>query len=252
MSMLDDAIQAIRMGDKEEGRRLLEEILETDEGNEDVWLWLTTVVDSDEDREVCLENVLAINPNNAIAQKNLNALKAGNFNPADIARSAIVEEEEEEAPATGATFLDEFRRVGEVPDAEEDDELVMPSTMAKTKTKGTASKKAAKKKGGGFKLNPRLIILAVFVLLIICALGGLAAYNLFGGGLTGGEAGTEAPAGGGEPVQPSVAPPATQEQPAAPPTDTPQPTKPSLELPTPKPTDLPTPTSTPVVMPTVS
>ncbi|NJN97168.1 MAG: hypothetical protein HC875_25275 [Anaerolineales bacterium] len=108
MSMLDDAIQAIRMGDKEEGRRLLEEMLETDEGNEDVWLWLTTVVDSDEDREVCLENVLAINPSNTIAQRNINALKAGNFNPADIARSAIVEEEEEEAPATGATFWMNF------------------------------------------------------------------------------------------------------------------------------------------------
>ncbi|MBE7473786.1 MAG: hypothetical protein HS114_32045 [Anaerolineales bacterium] len=251
MSMLDDAIQAIRMGDREEGRRLLEEMLETDEGNEDVWLWLTTVVDSDEDREVCLENVLAINPNNTIAQRNLNALKAGNFNPADIARSAISEDEEEEEPATGATFLDEFRRAGEEPDVEEDDELVMPSTMAKSKTKGKASKQAAQKKGGGFKLNPRLIILAVFVLLIICALGSLAAYNLVGGGLTGGETGTEAPAGGGEVVQPTVEPAAT-DTPPEPPTNTPQPTKPSLELPTPKPTDLPTPTSTPVVLPTVS
>ena len=67
MPMLDDAIQAIRMGDKDEGRRLLEEILESDESNEDVWLWLTTVVDTDEDREVCLENVLALNANNAQA-----------------------------------------------------------------------------------------------------------------------------------------------------------------------------------------
>lgn len=251
MSMLDDAIQAIRMGDREEGRRLLEEMLETDEGNEDVWLWLTTVVDSDEDREVCLENVLAINPNNAIAQRNINALKAGNFNPADIARSAIVEDEGDEAPATGATFLDEFRRAGEEPEAEEDDQLVLPSTMAKSKQKGKASKQAAKKKGGGFKLNPRLIILAVLVLLIICALASLAAYNMFGGGFTGGEAGPETPAGGGEVIQPSVEPVVTEE-PAAPPTDTPEPTKPSLELPTPKPTDLPTPTATPVVLPTVS
>lgn len=249
MSMLDDAIQAIRMGDKEEGRRLLEEMLETDEGNEDVWLWLTIVVDSDEDREVCLENVLAINPSNTIAQRNLNALKTGNFNPGDIARSAIVEEEDDEAPATGATFLDEFRRAGEESEVEEEGELVMPSTMAQPKTKGKTSKKAAQKKGGGFKLNPRLIILAVFVLLIICALGGLAAYNLFGGGLTGGESDPEAPSG--EVVQPS-AEPAVTEEPAAPPTNTPEPTKPSLELPTPKPTDLPTPTATPVVLPTVS
>ncbi|NJN97169.1 MAG: hypothetical protein HC875_25280 [Anaerolineales bacterium] len=95
--------------------------------------------------------------------------------------------------------------------------------------------------------------MAVFVLLIICALGSLAAYNLVGGGLTGGEAGPETPAGGGEVVQPSVEPAATEEPaPAAPPTDTPEPTKPSLELPTREPTALPTPTATPVVQPTVS
>ena len=69
MSMLDDAIQAIRTGNPEEGRRLLEEILEVEENNEQVWLWLTAVVDNDEDREVCLENVLALDPNNVIAQK---------------------------------------------------------------------------------------------------------------------------------------------------------------------------------------
>jgi hypothetical protein len=248
--MLDDAIQAIRMGDKEEGRRLLEELLETDESNEDVWLWLTTVVDSNEDREVCLENVLALNPNHAIAQRSLNALRAGNFNPTDITRSAITIEEEEEEPAAGATFLDEFRRLDEFDEDEtgdENDELVMPSTMAKSKP----SKKAAKKKGG-FKLNPRLILLAVLVLLIICALGGVAVYNLVGDGEvapSGGEAGPETPGGGGE-VQPTAEPAAT-DTPAAPPTDTPAPTRPALELPTPKPTDLPTPTATPVVLPTV-
>lgn len=246
MSMLDDAIQAIRMGDKEEGRRLLEEMLETDEGNENVWLWLTAVVDTDEDREVCLENVLALNPNNPIAQRSVAALKAGNFNPGDIVRSAL--EEEEEEPETGATFLDEFHRAGE-DEEDEDEELVMPSTMAKSK--GKSSKQAAKKKGGGFKLNPRLIVLAVLVLLIICALGGVAVYNLMGGGLepSSGQTTPEAPAGGGE-VQPTAEPAAT-DTPAAPPTATPLPTKPLLELPTPKPTDLPTPTSTPVVLPTV-
>ena len=58
MSTLDEAIQVIRAGNREEGRRLLEEILESNENDEQVWLWLTSVVDDDEDREVCLENVL--------------------------------------------------------------------------------------------------------------------------------------------------------------------------------------------------
>ena len=240
MSTLDEAIQVIRMGDREEGRRLLEEILEADEGNEEIWLWLTTVVDTDEDREVCLENVLALNPNNAVAQKSLEDIRSGNFNARDIMQVAI---EEEEEPASGATFLDEFRRASD--DEDEDGELVLPSTMAKSKSK---SKQAAKKKGGGFKLNPRLIVLAVLAVLIICALAGLAAYNMAGGGVepSDGQAGQETPTGDTQPV----IEPTPVETPAVPPTATPVPTRTPFQLPTPKPTDLPTPTATPVVAPT--
>jgi hypothetical protein len=245
MSTLDDAIQAIRMGDREEGRRLLEESLEADEGNEEIWLWLTAVVDTDEDREVCLENVLALNPNHRVAQKSLEDLRSGNFNARDIMQGAIVEEEEEES-GSGATFLDEFRRSSEY-DEDEDEQLVMPSTMAKSKSKG-----AAKKKGAGLKLNPRLIVLAVVVVLIICALASLATYNLIGGGVepTDGQAGQETPAPGGGEVQPAATEPIPGEPSAEPPTPTPAPTNTPFQLPTPKPTDLPTPTATPVVAPT--
>ena len=238
MSTLDDAIQAIRMGNREEGRQLLEEILEADEGNEEIWLWLTAVVDTDEDREVCLENVLALNPNNAVAQKSLEDIRSGSFNARDIMQAAI---EEEEEPASGATFLDEFRRASD--DEDEDGELVLPSTMAKSK-----SKQAAKKKGGGFKLNPRLIVLAVLAVLIICALAGLAAYNMAGGGVEppDGQVGQETPTGDTQPV----IEPTSVETPAVPPTDTPAPTRTPFQLPTPKPTDLPTPTATSVVAPT--
>ena len=247
MSMFDDAVQAIRMGDREEGRRLLEEVLETDENNQEVWLWLTAVVDTDEDREVCLENVLALNPNNALAKRSLDALRAGNFNAGDIIRSAIQEEQREEEGPEGASFIDEFRMADEL-DEGEDDELIMPSTMSKTKK---SSKPAAKKKGSGFKLNPRLIVLAVLVLLIICALGGVAVYNLVGGvnEPSGEQVEPEVPAGGGE--NPPATEPAAIETPAETPTEASTPTKTPLELPTAKPTDAPTPTSTPVVLPTV-
>ena len=69
MPTLDDAINAIRAGNREEGRQILEEVLETDESNEDVWLWLSSVVETDEDREICLENVLALNPDNVVARQ---------------------------------------------------------------------------------------------------------------------------------------------------------------------------------------
>ncbi len=253
MATLDDAVEAIRMGDREEGRQILEGLLENDEGNEQVWLWLSTVVDSDEDREVCLENVLALNAANGIAQRGLEALRAGRFNPRDIMSEALGGVEEEE-PASGSSFIDEFKRATEPGD--EDDELVMPSTMAKAQAKAGA--KGSKKQAGGFKLNVRLIILAVLALLIVCALAGVAAYNLFlGGGDT-----TVAPSGGQPPAAqtptggetapaapPTQAPTAVPAEPTQPPPPTATP-KPKLELPTPKPTDAPTPTATQVVAPT--
>ncbi len=84
MPTLDEAVEYIRMGDKETGRQMLEEILETDENNEEIWLWLSSVVETDEDREICLENVLALDPDNIVAQKGLEALQSGTFNVNDL------------------------------------------------------------------------------------------------------------------------------------------------------------------------
>ena len=73
---LDQAIVAVREGRKAEARQLLESVLDADERNEKAWLWLGSVVDSDEERIICLENVLTINPNNEMARKGLAVLSA--------------------------------------------------------------------------------------------------------------------------------------------------------------------------------
>lgn len=69
--LLQQGIAAIQAGRKEEARQILMQVVELDERNEQGWLWLSGVVESSEDRRVCLENVLAINPNNAHAQAGL-------------------------------------------------------------------------------------------------------------------------------------------------------------------------------------
>ena len=71
---LRQAIVATKEGRKEEARYLLETVLDADERNEQAWLWMSAVVESDEERIVCLENVLTINPNNEAAHKGLAAL----------------------------------------------------------------------------------------------------------------------------------------------------------------------------------
>ena len=76
MPMLNRAIAAAKAGRKTEARQLLEAVLDADERNERAWLWLSGVVDSDEERIICLENVLSINPANQPARKGLAVLRA--------------------------------------------------------------------------------------------------------------------------------------------------------------------------------
>jgi hypothetical protein len=73
---LDEGIASLRIGNKEEARRKLMQIINTDERNEAAWLYLSEAVESDEDREICLENALTINPTNERAETELKSLKA--------------------------------------------------------------------------------------------------------------------------------------------------------------------------------
>ena len=68
---LKAGITAVKNGDRAQGRELLEKVLAADERNETAWLWLSGAVTSAEERQICLENVLAINPENQMAQKGL-------------------------------------------------------------------------------------------------------------------------------------------------------------------------------------
>jgi len=73
--LLKQGLAACKAGRKEEARNILMQVIEQDKRNEKAWLWLTGVVDTDEERLTCLENVLAINPNNEAAQRGMKALR---------------------------------------------------------------------------------------------------------------------------------------------------------------------------------
>ncbi len=72
---LRQAITAIKAGDKQAGKQLLAKVLKADPRNEQAWLWMTEVVDRDEDRLKFLRNVLKINPNNETVKRKLAALQ---------------------------------------------------------------------------------------------------------------------------------------------------------------------------------
>jgi len=72
--LIQNAIAAIKANRRAEGRQLLEQILAHDEHNEQAWLWLSGCVDTLEEQKICLENVIAINPQNHKAIRGLDAL----------------------------------------------------------------------------------------------------------------------------------------------------------------------------------
>lgn len=72
---LQKAIASIKAGNKAAGKQLLTEILKADPQNEQAWLWLTKVVDTNHERIQCLQKVTAINPHNETAKYVLASLQ---------------------------------------------------------------------------------------------------------------------------------------------------------------------------------
>lgn len=75
-SNIDEAIAAIKGGDKETGRKLLLKLLESNPQNEQAWLWLASTVNG-ERKKYCLEKVLRLNPRNDLAKQELEKVKEG-------------------------------------------------------------------------------------------------------------------------------------------------------------------------------
>jgi hypothetical protein len=73
--LFTEGITAARAGDRERARALFIQLVELEERNEMAWLWLSELVADRENREICLENVLTINPDNRVARKSLEALR---------------------------------------------------------------------------------------------------------------------------------------------------------------------------------
>ncbi len=72
-ALLKQGISSAKAGRAEEARDLLSQVLDLDPENEKAWLWMSSVV-PDEDKVMCLRNVLATNPSNELAQMGLESL----------------------------------------------------------------------------------------------------------------------------------------------------------------------------------
>ena len=74
-NLLWQAIDAARNGRRTEARDLLLKVVEFDPHNEAAWMWLSSLVESLEDRIIACENVLTINPANEKVRSYLSELR---------------------------------------------------------------------------------------------------------------------------------------------------------------------------------
>jgi hypothetical protein len=74
-SLLEKGIQAARDKDKKRAQDILTHVIQIDQYNEKAWLWLSSVVDTPADKEICLENTLLINPDNTYAAMGLQYIR---------------------------------------------------------------------------------------------------------------------------------------------------------------------------------
>lgn len=77
---LAQGIQAAKNGDKTRARDLLYAVVDQNPKSETAWVWLSYVVESVEDRRICLENVLTLSPTNQYARRNLQKINRLNAN----------------------------------------------------------------------------------------------------------------------------------------------------------------------------
>lgn len=73
---LEAGIRAARDGNKKLARRLLTRVTELDPADEAAWLWLASVAETSEKALVCLQTVLALNPDNQRAREGLRWVQA--------------------------------------------------------------------------------------------------------------------------------------------------------------------------------
>ncbi len=74
--LMRQGIEAAREGKKAEAKGFFQQVVDLDDKNEKAWMWLASVVETDEERRVCLSNALFINPNNERAQAAMAKLDA--------------------------------------------------------------------------------------------------------------------------------------------------------------------------------
>jgi len=110
---LTRAINYIKSGNKVLGKQLLTTILKKDPQNVDAWLWMSAVVDTDDLRRECLQEVLKYDPNNQAAMRGLEKLPEKRAVPIfdDVREPPVITPMEIPPMKSGSDLIFKFRYV---------------------------------------------------------------------------------------------------------------------------------------------
>ena len=75
-TMFQDAVDALRRGDKKRAKEILTLLLKKDQNNPTYWVWLSASVDNTKERIYCLQTAFKLDPENGTAKRGLILLGA--------------------------------------------------------------------------------------------------------------------------------------------------------------------------------
>jgi tetratricopeptide (TPR) repeat protein len=75
-TMFQDAVEALRRGDKAAAKDILTRLLKADQNNVTYWIWMSAAVESTKERVYCLQTALKLDPENGTAKRGLVLLGA--------------------------------------------------------------------------------------------------------------------------------------------------------------------------------
>src|SRR6185295_13990590 len=70
-AVFQEAVEALRVGNKSRARELLTGLLKTDQNNATYWVWMSATVDTSKERIYCLQTAFKLDPANAAAKRGL-------------------------------------------------------------------------------------------------------------------------------------------------------------------------------------
>ncbi len=75
-TLFQEAVEALRTGERPRAKDLLTRLLKTDQNNVNYWIWMSAAVETAKERVYCLQTALRIDPENATAKRGLILLGA--------------------------------------------------------------------------------------------------------------------------------------------------------------------------------